>query len=269
MRVLLTSDLHGDPVKLSWLRDSAPPHDALLVAGDHLDIFSSLNAPAQQKRALSWAAEIVKSGRSIAWCSGNHDFFEGEDSPMEEASPRWMREVADSDRWITDGQSRILPAGRGTLVVTTLPWPVTGNSVALPSGDSMGFESYVTSLIRKGRSLRERHQVPWIILMHEPPIDTALAVDYLATEAAFTRRIIESAQPDFSLHGHIHEAPTRNGGSWREQIGTTVCFNAGQSPLGELPQYILLDWRAGNRPAAHWWGDESADRRESIEPGWE
>jgi Icc-related predicted phosphoesterase len=105
--------------------------------------------------------------------------------------------------------------------------------------------------------------------MHEPPIDTALAVNYLATEAAFTRRIIESAQPDFSLHGHIHEAPTRDGGSWREQLGATLCFNAGQSRIGELPNFILLNWHTGEKPAAHWWGGERLDCRRSSEPGWE
>lgn len=269
MRILLTSDLHGDSVKLAWLRDNAPKHDALLVAGDHLDIFTNLNAPAQQKRALFWAEEILKSGRSLAWSSGNHDFFEGEDSPLDEASPRWMREVPVSKRYVTDGESRMLPAGSGTLVVTTIPWPVTGNAVALKSGGSMNFQDYVASLIRKGRELRRKHGAPWLVLMHEPPIDTALAIDCHTTEAAFTRQIIELAQPDFSVHGHIHEAPFREGGSWRAQLGETTCFNAGQSPTGELPHYILLDWRTGTDPVVRWWGGDREDLRRWNEPEWE
>lgn len=270
MKLLLTSDLHGDEAKLNWLRDHAPRHDALLVAGDHLDIFSSTNEAAQQKKVLAWAQSIVNDGRTLIWSSGNHDFFTGEDTPMAEASPRWMRESAtNSQRWVTDGETRLLELGTAKLVVTTLPWPVTGNPVARNSGGSENFADYVAGLVRAGSDLRKKHGAPWILLAHEPPVDTPLAVDYFSGEAMQTRQVIESAQPDFSLHGHLHESPTHDRGAWRTQIGSTCCLNAGQTRRGELPQCILLDWESPLKITARWIAEESGKRGRWEDPEWE
>ncbi|MEI6036284.1 MAG: metallophosphoesterase, partial [Verrucomicrobiae bacterium] len=78
MRLLLTSDLHRDGKKLLWLLDEAPEHDALLVAGDLLDIFSNSGFIEQKSGVLRCRNTFLKSRKSLAWCSGNHDFFNGD-----------------------------------------------------------------------------------------------------------------------------------------------------------------------------------------------
>lgn len=50
MRLLLTPDPHRDGKKLLWFLDKAPEHDALLVAGDLLDIFSNTDFKVQTGR---------------------------------------------------------------------------------------------------------------------------------------------------------------------------------------------------------------------------
>lgn len=76
-----------------------------------------------------------------------------------------------------------------------------------------------------------------IFLFHSPPYNTSLdraaldgvmagqtPVDIHVGSIAI-RRFIEKYQPWITLHGHIHES-TRLTGSWKQNIGKTVCYNA-------------------------------------------
>jgi len=92
MRILLTSDLHSDDAKLRWLVEESPTHDVLLVAGDLLDIFSRTGFIGQKSRMIRWKSSVLACDRAMTWCSGNHDFFNGDQTPMAGASPLWMRE---------------------------------------------------------------------------------------------------------------------------------------------------------------------------------
>ena len=260
MRLLLTSDLHRDGAKLLWLLDEAPQYDALLVAGDLLDIFSENSFEEQKTGPLRWKDVVLKSGKSLAWCSGNHDFFNGDHTPMVAASPLWMTETPSSKKYVTDGESRILQVGVDKVAITTIPWPVHGGDV-LVNARTISYHEFVRDLLREGKRLKTK--MPWFVLCHEPPGNTPLAATYIAFEADFARMMIESGQPDFSLHGHIHQAPTSPGGAWIWQLGTTICFNPGQSDLGEQPHYILLDWRSRSDWTAIWQGGGRTLRAES------
>ena len=222
MRLLLTSDLHRDGSKLLWLLDDAPQHDALLVAGDLLDIFSNTSFSEQKSGALRWRDVVLKSGKALAWCSGNHDFFRGDHTPMAAASPVWMCQEPSTKTYVPDGESRVLQVGDGKVAITTIPWPVHGGDV-LVNDRNIPYHEFVLGLLREGKLLQA--DMPWIILCHEPPGDTPLAATYVAAEADFARKLIEAAQPDFSIHGHIHQAPTAPGGSWIWQLGKTICFH--------------------------------------------
>ena len=262
MRLLLTSDLHRDGKKLLWLLDEAPEHDALIIAGDLLDIFSNTSFVEQKSGAIRWKDTFLKTGKSLAWSSGNHDFFNGDHTPMSAGSPLWMREATSTKDFVTDGESRLLTIGDERLAVTTLPWPVHGGDLVI-DGYRTTYLDFTKNLLRSGQTLQSEEAVPWIVLNHEPPEATPLAGSYTAPEADFARRMIESAQPDFSLHGHIHEAPTGRSGSWIWQLGKTVCFNAGQSRPGELPHYIFLKWRGPSDWSAVWNGAGRMLRAES------
>ena len=47
-------------------------------------------------------------------------------------------------------------------------------------------------------------------------------------EAGSSGNSSKKNQPYLTLHGHIHEAPSRSGSYW-EKIGNTVCINPGQA----------------------------------------
>lgn len=260
MRLLLTADLHRDGRKLLWLLDNAPKHDALLIAGDHLDIFASATLSDQKAGALRWKDAYLNTGKSLAWCSGNHDFFYGEDSPMAQASPFWMREDASHSQYITDGESKILESKAGGLAVTTVPWPVTGQELVV-DGYRTNYLTHVKSLLQKGKKLQTEEGTPWIVLCHEPPALSPLCREYDKPEGHFAKELILEAQPDFSLHGHIHLGPTFPEGSWHCKLGQTTCFNPGQSLPGESPHHILLQIKGPNHWKASW---ESPEKTEEI-----
>jgi len=76
-----------------------------------------------------------------------------------------------------------------------------------------------------------------VCLFHSPPYQTALdraaldnkSFDHVPLDvhvgSIAIRRFIEEKQPYLTLHGHIHES-TSITGSWRDQIGKTLMFNA-------------------------------------------
>jgi predicted phosphodiesterase len=173
MRLLLTADLHRDPAKLRWLLEEAPAHDAILVAGDLLDIFSDTGFVEQKSQALIWRQSVLISGKSFAWCSGNHDFFHDVNTPMRAASPLWMRETPSSPTSLTDGETRVLKAGGERIAVTTFPWPVHGGNVFV-NGSYVSYLDYVDGLLRQGKKL-QREGLTWILLCHEPPANTPLS----------------------------------------------------------------------------------------------
>jgi len=178
-----------------------------------------------------------------------------------------MRETTFTKNFVTDGESRLLEVGEEQIIVTTLPWPLHGGDLVF-EGYRTTYLDFVKSLLRAGRKIKEEESIPWIVLNHEPPEGTPLAGNYIAPEADFARRLIESAQPDFSLHGHIHEAPRKKDGSWIWQIGKTFRFNPGQSQPGELPHYIFLKLRGLRDWTAVWngagWILRAESKRESF-----
>ena len=44
---------------------------------------------------------------------------------------------------------------------------------------------------------------------------------------------LKAKQPLLSLHGHVHERPDTEKGSWMNQIGTTTCIQPGQTEFGD------------------------------------
>lgn len=76
-----------------------------------------------------------------------------------------------------------------------------------------------------------------VMLFHTPPYETKLdraatdgkSVDHVPLDlhvgSIAVRRFIETRRPLLTLHGHIHESASITG-SWRDRIGSTLCFSA-------------------------------------------
>ena len=115
----------------------------------------------------------------------------------------------------------------------------------------------------KGTIAKDLEKIPasgeWrkaIYVMHSPPFATALDVipggHFVGSRSI--RQFIETFQPLLTLHGHIHEAP-RLSGKYSDRIGRTLCLNPGQvlsaDEGGPRLQGVLFDLEDLERTLTH------------------
>lgn len=225
MRYLLASDLHYQLPQLDWIAEQAAEFDAVVLAGDHLDISGRVDLAAQVTMMTAFLARLSDETAVIV-DSGNHDLTSRNDEGEKTAA--WIHQL--DDRIVTDGQSvRIGP----DLVSSCLWW-----------------EGPVTRAAVEAQLARDESQRPddglWIWVYHSPP-------DASPTSWSGTRHfgddtlnaLIERHRPELVLSGHVHEAPVRPGGSWHDRIGETLVLNAGRQP-GPIPAHAIIDTGTGD-----------------------
>ncbi len=69
-----------------------------------------------------------------------------------------------------------------------------------------------------------------VYVMHMPPAGLRLGqllYQDLDIGSVDIYEFLKAKQPLLSLHGHIHESPDTEKGSWMNQIGTTTCIQPG------------------------------------------
>ena len=219
IRLILCSDLHGDPVKYEGIANAAKREKADLIccAGDLVD-------GADPRRGQTRYVEdfIKRSKTPWAVCSGNHDFDYDQDVPLP-VVPDWMCGVGT----VEDGQTKLV----GELVVTTIPWPLN---------DDAAYRRLVDKIVNAGKELSEKYQ--WLIIVHSPPNACRVGGGHISYRAELTTEIIDKAEPDFLLCGHWHQSPELEYGEWLELGGdSSIYVNAGQAERGAAPQYVVLD----------------------------
>lgn len=223
MRILLVSDLHYTLPQLDWVVGAAPSFDLVVLAGDLLDISSTVSLDAQSVVILRYLSLLQAAGR-VAVSSGNHDLT-GPDIRGEQAA-LWLTE-ARAAGVPTDGDSLLI----GDTLVTICPW-WDG-----PSGRAaLEARLQADALCRPAR---------WVWVYHWPP---------LGSPTCWTGRRhygdadiggwIERFRPDMVLTGHVHEPPFQPDGAWADRIGDTWVFNAGHQ-IGPVPAHIDIDLDSG------------------------
>lgn len=244
MRILLLSDLHYTLPQLDWVVGAAPSFDLVVLAGDHLDISSSVPLDAQSVVILRYLS-LLQSATQLAVSSGNHDLT-GPDADGEQ-SALWLRE-ARAAGVPTDGDSLLVDE----TLVTICPWwdgPVGRESVA--------------AQLAADRARRPTH---WAWVYHWPP---------LGSPTCWTRQRhygdaelagwIDEHQPDVVLTGHVHDPPFKPDGSWYDRLGDTWVFNAGRQ-IGRVPAHVDLDLTAGRATWISLLGTETIDLAEAVAP---
>ncbi len=81
-----------------------------------------------------------------------------------------------------------------------------------------------------------------IYVIHAPPFNTKLDIIANGTHVGSkaVREFIEKEQPMLTLHGHIHES-AKMSGSWRDEIGQTICINVGSSYPEDKLNCVVID----------------------------
>jgi len=219
MKLLLISDLHYTLKQYDWIARVADKFDVVVIAGDHLDIASSVALDAQVVVILNYLRRL--QGRSkLLVSSGNHDLT-GRNAAGEKIA-HWMRRVRNLNI-PCDGDSVSID----DTLVSICPWwdgPETRKVVA-------------AQLARDA----DKRLKKWVWIYHAPPSESPTSWTgkrhYGDSEL---RGWIGQYQPDMVLTGHIHQSPFTADGCWIDRIGTTWVLNPGRQ-IGPIPTHIICD----------------------------
>jgi Icc-related predicted phosphoesterase len=219
MKVLLVSDLHYTLKQFDWIDSVAGKYDLIVIAGDHLDISSTVTLDAQVVVILKYLRRLHEK-TTLLVSSGNHDLNARNED--DEKFARWMSRVRQLGV-PTDGDCFEI----GDTLFTICPWWDGPRS-----RDRVGAQ-----LAHDAGKRRER----WVWIYHAPP--DASPVSWAGQKHFGDADLvgwIQQHQPDMVLTGHIHQSPFREGGSWVAQVGSTWVFNPGRQ-IGPIPTHIVLD----------------------------
>ncbi len=216
MRLLLAADIHDNLRQLAWLEAEASQYDAVILAGDLLDVTGHRPLPAQ-RRTMQEALRLIAARAPVLVASGNHDVDA-------DGGCAWLHEVA-GPRLFVDGST---VAWNG-VAVTLWPWRAAG-AATLPKGAA--------------------HDLPGVTRIwvhHAPPAGTRVGRCPDGRPPGGSAGLAERIQrhrPALVVSGHIHDAPFRADGGWWDRLGETICVNPGRQP-GHEPSYVVVDLDAG------------------------
>ena len=245
MRFLLVSDLHYTLRQLDWLQKVADGYDVIVVAGDHLDISSTVALEAQIVVILKYLQRVHSRARLVV-SSGNHDLNATNEAGEKFAA--WMSRVRRLGV-ATDGDTLEI----ADTLFSICPW-----------WDGPATRGEVGGQLARDAGARVAGTRRWVWVYHAPPARSP-------TSWAGTRHYgdddlvewISRYRPDIVLTGHIHQSPFRQGGSWVDRIGDTWVFNAGRQ-IGPVPCHIVIDVGEGRASWSSLAGTECVDLASSM-----
>ncbi len=237
MSYLAVSDLHFGLKQYDWLLLEARRHEAVLIAGDLLDISGHLELDEQIVVVTEYLRRLSRLTRVFV-CSGNHDGDVRDEA--QEYRARWLAQVR-AEGLCVDGRGCDLGAVR----ISVCPW-----------WDGPASQAELAAFLREEK---QRRGEAWLWLHHAPPdgVGVSWTGKGHAGDADLVR-LIEELRPDYVVSGHIHHSPFTAGGGWVARVGTTWSFNPGKQ-LGAPPAHIVLDLP---RRSARWSsqaGEEAVD----------
>jgi Icc-related predicted phosphoesterase len=239
MKILITSDLHYRLKQFDWLAIQAGHFDAMIIAGDMLDISSYLDLNVQTVVIKKYLGNIGEQVPLLV-CSGNHDGSE-KNAANEFIAP-WLQEAREHQVHV-DGDNVFF----GDTLITIFPWwdgEVTKQEVAEQFANASQLEFS-----------------KWFWIYHAPPDESPTSwVGKRHIGDVELNKWIGQYQPDLVVSGHIHESPFKTDGSWIDRIGKTWVLNAG-SQIGDVPAHIILDLEAMN---AEWFSLAGSDSRQLL-----
>ena len=196
MRLLVVADLHYSLPQYDWVLSVAADFDLVIIAGDHLDLSSIVDARAQIVVIGKYLDRLREKTRLIV-CSGNHD-LDSRSGDGEKVS-RWIRDVPGV---ATDGQSLTI----GDTLFSICAWwdgPVEREAIGA---------QFQADAAKPKRT--------WIRVYHAPPSQSPTSWGGTRSygDVELTKWIDEY-RPDIVFAGHVHQAPLRQGrAAWVDRV---------------------------------------------------
>jgi Icc-related predicted phosphoesterase len=237
VRYLVSSDLHYGLAQLDWIAEQAPEFDAVVLAGDHLDVAGHADVNAQIALLSAYLDSLADHTTVIA-NSGNHDLTNRREHG--EKAAVWLDHL--DERVVTDGRSVHV----GDDLVSVCAWwegPVT--------------QAELETQLREQAADRPTGG-RWVWAYHSPPDASPTSWSgrrHYGDEVL--NRLIDEHRPDLVLTGHVHESPFHPDGSWYDRIGPTLVCNAGRQ-RGPIPAHLIVDTGPG-AGTVMWWSFEGSE----------
>jgi hypothetical protein len=223
MRALLVADLKGNAERLRWLEAQASQFDLVAIAGNFLDVFSSIPLKSQVAHAKSFL-QTLRQKTCVAFCSGNHDTIDEITSSPRGPVPTWIAQLDFEPKLVADGQTRIV---KTRLLVTTL--------------------SFIATVDQKRRSLesgataQEKCGLPWLVLHHIPLHSDQI----MAYDATVSEQLVRDFRPTIWFTGSSQDSTESRGVKWVEQIDETSVIHTGHPIERDYLSHIILDLEKG------------------------
>lgn len=241
MKLLVVADLHYRLKQFDWLEKRSEEYDAVVIAGDVLDLAGHAELDTQIVVVLKYL-DRLRRDRPVVVCSGNHD-GDVKNSHGEYVA-EWLLEARGENLHV-DGDTFQL----GRNLVTVCPWwdgPVSRDELS-------------RCLEEAGSEDRSR----WIWVYHAPPDESPVSWSGKKFVGdPFLGELIGRHGPDIVLSGHIHNSPFYAEGSWVDRIGKTWVFNSGHQMAPE-PSFISIDLE---EEKARWVSLEESDEVDLGKP---
>lgn len=219
MRCLVVADLHYSLPQYDWVVQVAGRFDAVIIAGDLLDLASLVDWRAQTVVVRKYL-ELLHAKTRLITCSGNHDLDSRDE--FGEKVAKWVGDLS-SEGVPSDGSSFTC----GDTLITICPWwdgPLTRDRVAAQLAADAS-----------------KRPACWFWVHHAPPDNSPTSWDgHRSLGDAPLVEWIAEFRPDIVFSGHVHQSPFAKGGSWVDKVGDTWVFNAGHQ-FGAPPSHIVID----------------------------
>ncbi|MEM9016446.1 MAG: metallophosphoesterase [Verrucomicrobiota bacterium] len=220
MKLLIVSDLHYSLRQYDWLARVAGNYDLVIIAGDLMELSSSVDSDTQAEVVAQYFGRIASSAPLVV-CSGNHDLVEDYTGHR---SVEWLEEVSIpgvvSDCGVYESDK---------LRILALPWW---------SGDEE--KARVENWLALQAGTGEKKLTIWV--HHVPP--SGARVSWTGKRDAGSETLaawINRFEPDLVFSGHVHNAPYyAPEGSWHDQVGGTLVINGGRQ-IGDQPVTVELE----------------------------
>jgi Icc-related predicted phosphoesterase len=222
VKCLVTADLHYNLRQFDWVLGVAGDFDIVILAGDHLDMFSTVDGRAQSVVVGKYLERLAPMTRLLI-CSGNHD-LDSRDGTGEKTA-----------RWVAGFRALGIPTDDDTVVVEDTFFSIC------PWWDGPAAKEKVAAKLARDAKIAKR---AWAWLYHAPPDGARTSQE--GERPLGEKELLEWIglhRPDYVFCGHVHNAPFMGGGSWIDRVGSTWVFNAGRQ-IGDVPAHIILDTRS-------------------------
>ncbi len=216
MKILHVADLHLQRGWFDWVESHCDEYDLLVIAGDLQNAFSNISMHEQAKAIRAWLLSLYVRG--IVVCSGNHDFWVGDQ--------RATKDVYAEAGWLHTLRGRVSHGRRRILAI---------------DGDTIQYKG-LSIAVNGWLKVPNLNKCADIVVTHAPPSGCACAGGEEGRDVGDSELwpALQDSPPRLLLCGHVH-APAKYACSWPPIDPTSLILVPGCDENADVPAHWMID----------------------------